>query len=213
MVVNIAFVFFRDNPILVVTISLIKLFKSTDMKTLSIVLLLVCITLGARAQTETPQFFDHLGMGFELGAATLKKPMLSGFLKYRKTNNYLKFKAASVLQESYEVNVNGEEQTRPGLSELSLVLGKMIQLKNDSYFELGTGPAILVDLKKYDGSNSDSNRDKIIQRNAAGLTAELRYMFRFAGTLGLSLSVNGNLNQQKSFATAGFGLVFMDRDL
>jgi len=179
------------------------------MKTFSIVLLLVCVTSGVKAQTDTPEFFNHLGMGFELGAATLKKPMLSGFINYRKTNTYLKFKVASVLQESYEVNVNGEEQTRPGLSEVGLVLGKMIRVNKDSYVELGAGPAILADLKKYDHSNSDSNRDKIIQRNTAGLTAEMRYIFRFAGTLGVSLSVNGNLNQQKSFGTAGFGLVFM----
>ncbi|WP_421941030.1 hypothetical protein [Pedobacter sp.] len=182
------------------------------MKTFKLIIFLVLFTSGVQAQTDTPDFFNHLGMGFELGAATLKKPMLSGFISYRKTHTYLKFKMASVLQESYEVNVNGEEQTRPGLSEVGFVVGKMIKLDGAGYFELGAGPSILMDLKKYDATNSDAFRDKIIQKNAPGLSAEVRYVFRFSGTLGISLSVNGNLNQQKSFGTAGFGLVFMDLD-
>ncbi|WP_175632598.1 hypothetical protein [Pedobacter ghigonis] len=163
------------------------------------------------AQRSVDNFLSPIGFGLEFGAATLEKPLISGFVSYNKPESYLKFKISSVLQETYEVNVNGEETTVPGFSEVALILGKRIQIKPNHRLEFGGGVAVIADLKKYDQSNSDSTRDKIIQKNAAGLVAEARYIFRFVDGVGIALSLNGNANRQKTFATAGVGLVFGSR--
>jgi len=181
------------------------------MKKIILLSVLTLLSSIVKAQTYTDQFFNPISFGLEFGAATLQKPLISGFAGYNKPNSYLKFKISSVLQETYEVNVGGEEKKVPGFSEVALVLGKRIKLNAGNRLEFGGGIAVIADLKKYDQSNSDSTRDKIIQKNAAGLVAEARYVFRFVDGVGISLSVNGNANGQKTFATAGVGLVFGSR--
>ncbi|CAH0173223.1 hypothetical protein SRABI27_01080 [Pedobacter sp. Bi27] len=180
-----------------------------------IILLSVLTLLGSivKAQRNFDDFFNPLSFGLELGAATLQKPLVSGFIAYNKPGSYLKFKISSVMQESYEVNVNGEETTMPGFSEVALMLGKRVKINSNHRIEFGGGVALIADLKKYDESNSDTTRDKIIQKNSVGLVAEARYIFRFVDGVGISLSVNGNANRQKTFATAGLGLVFGSKKL
>ncbi|MEH3113005.1 hypothetical protein [Pedobacter terrae] len=173
-------------------------------------LFFVFVLLGhvAKSQEGYGDFFQHLSGGLEFGAATLQKPLLSGYIGYHKPGSYIKFKMSSVLQETYEVNVDGEKTTVPGFSEAALILGKGIKSNSNHRFEFGGGVAVIADLKKYDQSNSDTLRDKIIQKNSAGIVAEARYIYRFVDGVGISVSVNGNANRQKTFATIGLGLVF-----
>ncbi|WP_025146787.1 hypothetical protein [Pedobacter jeongneungensis] len=161
----------------------------------------------AKAQTDYGNFFSALNVGIEFGAATLREPLMSGFIGYNKPKSYIKFKFSSVMQNTYEVNVNGENNKVPGFSEAALMIGKKVKINANSRFEFGVGAAVNSDLKKYDQSNSDTTRDKIIQKNAAGLVAEVRYVFRFIDDVGVSISINGNANNQKTFATGGLGLV------
>lgn len=183
----------------------------TEMKNIILVLAIASSVGVANAQDNPTEFFNAFSGGAEFGAATLKEPLVSGFLAYNKPNAYLKLKFSSLSQETYEVNVSGEETTRPGFSEVALVLGKRIKINANNRLEFGAGVALVADLKKYDESNSNTIREKIIQKNAVGLTGELKYIFRFVDGVGVSLSINGNLNQQKSFAAAGLGLVFSSR--
>jgi hypothetical protein len=193
---------------LTILLIILKELNNTVMK--KIILLSVLTLLGSvvKAQRNVEDFFNSVSFGFELGAATLQKPLLSGFIGYNKPDSYLKFKISSVLQETYEVNVGGEETTVPGFSEVALMLGKRVKSNSNHRFEFGGGVAVIADLKKYDQSNSDTTRDKIIQKNSAGLVAEAKYIYRFLDGVGISLSINGNANRQKTFATAGLGLVF-----
>ncbi|GGG98947.1 MULTISPECIES: hypothetical protein [Pedobacter] len=178
------------------------------MKRLFVFLFLALLGNMAKAQTGSGDFLKMLNGGLEFGAATFREPLVSGFIGYNKPGSYIKLKFSSVLQDTYEVNVNGEETTVPGFSELALMLGKKVKINPNSRFEFGAGAAVTSDLKKYDQSNSDTMRDKIIQKNAAGLVAEARYLFRFVDDVSISISVNGNANNQKTFATAGLGVVF-----
>jgi hypothetical protein len=162
----------------------------------------------AKAQKGYGNFFNSLNAGIELGAATLREPLMSGFIGYNKPKSYIKFKFSSVMQDTYEVNVNGENNKVPGFSEAALMIGKKVKINANSHFEFGAGAAVNSDLKKYDQSNSDTTRDKIIQKNAAGLVAEVRYVFPFVDDIRVSISINGNVNNQKTFATAGLGFVF-----
>ncbi|MFC1225158.1 hypothetical protein ACFE6N_15220 [Pedobacter sp. BG31] len=183
------------------------------MKRLSLVLGLALLSNVAKSQEDYGDFFRNLSVGLEFGAATLQKPLLSGFIGYHKPGSYLKFKMSSVLQDTYEVNVSGEKTTVPGFSELALVLGKGFKLNSNHRFEFGAGMAVIADLKKYDQSNGDTVRDKIIQKNSAGIVAEARYIYRFVDGVGVSVSVNGNANRQKTFATMGLGVVFSSKML
>jgi len=180
-----------------------------------IILLFVFALSGSisKAQDKVYDFINSVGAGLEFGAATLKEPLISGFVAYSKPNAYLKFKLSSLPQEEYEVNVNGEETTVPGFSEIALALGKRSRINDNHRLEYGTGVAVVADLRKYDESNSDSHRDKIIQKNAVGLIGEIKYIYRFVDGVGISLSINGNLNQQKSFAAAGLGLVLCAKSI
>lgn len=179
------------------------------------ILLSVLTLLGSvvKAQRNVEDVFNPVSFGLEFGAATLQKPLVSAFIGYNKPHSYLKFKMSSVMQETYELNVNGEKTTVPGFSEVALVLGKRAKINSNNRFEFGGGVALIADLKKYDESNSDTIRDKIIQKNSVGLVAEVRYIFRFVDGVGISLSVNGNANRQKTFATAGLGFVFGSKRL
>lgn len=183
------------------------------MKRLSLVLGLALLGNVAKSQEDYGDFFRNLSFGLEFGAATLQKPLLSGFIGYHKPGSYLKFKMSSVLQDTYEVNVDGEKTTVPGFSELALVLGKGFRSNSNHRFEFGAGMAVIADLKKYDQSNSDTVRDKIIQKNSAGIVVEARYIYRFVDGVGVSVSVNGNANRQKTFATMGLGVVFSSKML
>lgn len=165
----------------------------------------------ANAQNNSDGFFNALSGGIEFGAATLKEPLISGFLAYNKPNSYLKFKFSSLSQEMYEINVNGEKTTTPGFSEAAFMLGKRIKLNPNNRLEFGGGVGLVADLRKYDESNSNTLREKIIQKNAVGLIGEIKYIFRFVDGVGVSVSINGNLNQQKSFAAAGLGLVLSSK--
>ncbi|GAA4196380.1 hypothetical protein GCM10022289_02010 [Pedobacter jeongneungensis] len=177
------------------------------MKKLLLFFVLALLGNAAKAQRDYDNFFNALNGGIEFGAATLREPLMSGFIGYNKPNSYIKFKFSSVMQDTYEVNVNGEDTKVPGFSEAALMLGKKVKINTNSRFEFGAGAAVTSDLKKYDQSNSDTTRDKIIQKNAAALVAEVRYVFRFIDDIGVSISINGNVNKQKTFATAGLGLV------
>jgi hypothetical protein len=207
-----SFLLFFDGYALKLPIILNELNRLTMKK---IVLFSVLILLGnvVKAQMYTDNFLNPISFGLELGAATLQKPLLSGFIGYNKPGSYLKFKISSVLQETYEVNVAGEETNVPGFSEVALMLGKRVKINSNHRFEFGGGVAVIADLKKYDQSNSDTTRDKIIQKNSAGIVAEARYIYRFVDGVGISLSINGNANRQKTFATAGLGLVFGSKTL
>ncbi|PWS29788.1 hypothetical protein DF947_20840 [Pedobacter paludis] len=178
------------------------------MKTIIIVFALVLSIGLASAQDRGDVFFNSLSGGVEFGAATLKVPLISGFIGFNKPNSYLKLKFSSLSQEMYEVNVNGEETKKPGFSEVGLMFGKRLKLNPNNRFEFGAGVGLIADLRKYDESNSNTLREKIIQKNAVGLIGEIKYIFRFVDGVGVSVSINGNLNQQKSFAAAGLGLVF-----
>lgn len=178
------------------------------MKKLFLFFVLALLGNMAKAQNDFGNFFNALNGGLEFGAATLREPLLSGFIGYNKPKSYIKFKFSSVMQDTYEVNVDGEKTTVPGFSEAALMLGKKVKVNSSSRFEFGAGAAVTSDLKKYDQSNSDTLRDKIIQKNAAGLVAEARYIFRFVDDISISISINGNVNNQKTFATAGLGFVF-----
>lgn len=173
---------------------------------------LILIALLSKAQTnavDQARAFQQISGGFEFGMATVaKEPMISGHLSY--VNDHyaiLKLRISSILQETYEVDQD-PESTAPGLSEIALLVGKHVKITKTQFLQFGGGTGVLVDLKKYDESNSDTLRDKIIQRNAVGLVGEIKYGFRFNDSIGLALSVGGNLNRQKSFGTASFGLVF-----
>ncbi|TCD00772.1 hypothetical protein EZ449_19945 [Pedobacter frigidisoli] len=181
------------------------------MKNIILVLALASSVGVANAQDNPYEFFNALSGGAEFGAATLKEPLISGFIAYNKPKSYLKLKFSSLSQDTYEVNVDGVETTRPGFSEVALAIGKRVKFNANNRLELGAGVALVADLRKYDESNSNTLREKIIQKNAVGLIGEIKYIFRFVDGVGVSLSINGNLNQQKSFAAAGLGLVFSSR--
>jgi hypothetical protein len=180
----------------------------TNMKKLLICFVLTLLGNVVKAQNDYGNFFNAISGGLEFGAATLREPLLSGFIGYNKPKSYIKFKFSAVMQDTYEVNVDEEKTTVPGFSEAALILGKKVKINENSRFEFGAGAAMTSDLKKYDQSNSDTVRDKIIQKNAAGLVAEARYILRFVDDIGISISINGNANSQKTFATAGLGVVF-----
>jgi hypothetical protein len=181
------------------------------MKRIILLSVLTLLCNAVQAQRNEEDFFNPINFGLELGAATLQKPMVSGFVGYNKQASYLRLKISSVMQESYEVNANGEKTNAPGVSEVAFILGKRVKLNSNHRFEFGSGVAVIADLKKYDESNSDTVKEKIIQRNSVGLVAEAKYIFRFVDGVGISLSLNGNANRQKTFATAGLGLVFGSR--
>ncbi|WP_406825466.1 hypothetical protein [Pedobacter sp. KACC 23697] len=183
------------------------------MKKLFLFFVLALLVDVAKSQEGNDNFFRHLSGGLEFGAATLEKPLLSGCIAYHKPGSYLKFKISSIMQETYEVNVDGQKTTVPGFSEAALILGKGLKSNSNHRFEFGGGVAVIADLKKYDQSNSDTMRDKIIQKNSAGIVAEARYIYRFVDGIGVSLSVNGNANRQKTFASMGLGVVFSGKML
>lgn len=164
-----------------------------------------------KAQTNPDQFINALTGGLEFGAATLREPLVSGFIGYNKPQSYFKFKFSSVLQETYEVNINGEETTVPGFSEVALMLGKRIKVNSNSRIEFGGGAAVVSNLIKFDQSNSHTDRDKLIQKNAVGIVGEVKYIYRFVDGVGISLSINGNANKEKTFATAGLGIVLTSK--
>lgn len=164
-----------------------------------------------KAQTNPDQFISALTGGLEFGAATLREPLVSGFIGYNKPQSYFKFKFSSVLQETYEVNINGEQTTVPGFSELALMLGKRMKINSNSRIEFGVGAAVVSNLIKYDQSNSNTDRDKIIQKNAVGVVGEVKYIYRFVDGVGISLSINGNVNKEKTFASAGMGIVLTSK--
>ncbi|WP_316804093.1 hypothetical protein [Pedobacter nototheniae] len=182
------------------------------MKKLIIIATITFAGYGSKAQSQVETFMGGLTGGLEIGAATLKEPLISGFVGYNKPKAYFKFRISSILQDTYEVNINGEETKLPGFSEVALILGKRIKINSNHRIELGGGAAVISDLKKYDQSNSQTSRDKIVQKNSAGLIAEAKYIYRFFNGVGLSLSVNGNANRQKTFASAGLGIVLTSKD-
>lgn len=169
------------------------------MKTL-LLATLACFSLTATGQTPLDDFLNALSAGFEGGPSTTKEPMLSGFCSYNRTQTYYKFKFTVMLQQQ-------NEQDKPSMGEVGLLVGKCLLVGSRQVLEFGAGGTYVGPFRNNRTSRPDIDR---FFKKGIGLAGEMRYGYRLIKNFGLAVSLNGDLNRRKNFATTGIGVVFKE---
>ncbi|RQO79344.1 hypothetical protein DBR40_03000 [Pedobacter sp. KBW01] len=157
---------------------------------------------------QKKKFYYGLGIGF--GPGSESGGYADVYLYLQRKTNYLALKS-SVMSEfqiySYE--------PAPGVSDLALILGKSYTFNQYVNVQFGLGPAYTERIYRgaflYNTCNSFFclfGRDvyEIVKQRALGLSAETKFNFMVSSRWVLTLGLNANLNQAKSFCGACVGL-------
>jgi len=182
------------------------------MKSILLLTFACCIVKFGFAQQDTlhqkDKFYYGLGIGF--GAGSESGSYADVYLYLQRKTNYLALKS-TVMSElqiySYE--------PAPSVSDLALILGKSYTLNRYGNVQLGAGPAYTERIYRgaflYNTCNSSfcilgHDVYEIVKQHTVGLSTEARFNFMVSRRWGLTLGLNANFNQAKSFCGACVGI-------
>lgn len=184
------------------------------MKSILLIACACCMVKFGFAQQDTlPQkdkFYYGVGIGF--GPGSESGGYADVYLYLQRKNTYIALKS-SVISESQIYSY----EPAPGVSDAALILGKSYTFNQYANLQFGFGAAYTERIYRgaflYNTCNSFFcllGRDvyEIVKQRTVGLSAEARFNFIVTRRWALTLGLNANLNQAKSFCGACVGLRF-----